>query len=105
MIDLQKQTARLHDMRADLDRRMERIEADAERAPEQDAEERAQQAENDEVLEQFGASGTRERAAIDAALTRISEGTYGYCTRCGEPIGEERLEALPATPFCRACAG
>lgn len=105
MIDLTRQTARLEEMRADLDRRMERVEADAERAPEQDAEERAQQAENDEVLEHFGTSGARERAAIDAALTRIAEGTYGYCTRCGEPIGDERLEALPATPFCRACAG
>ena len=35
--------------------------------------------------------------AIDAALTRIDDGTYGTCGACGQPIGEERLEALPWT--------
>ncbi|HEY8552435.1 MAG TPA: TraR/DksA C4-type zinc finger protein [Thermaerobacter sp.] len=41
---------------------------------------------------------------IDAALARLEEGTYGYCQRCGRPIPRERLEALPATPFCKPCA-
>ncbi|PZN06859.1 MAG: transcriptional regulator [Bacillota bacterium] len=41
---------------------------------------------------------------IDAALARLEEGTYGYCQRCGRPIPRERLEALPATPYCEACA-
>ncbi len=35
--------------------------------------------------------------AIDAALERIDHGTYGICVTCGQPIGEERLEALPWT--------
>lgn len=39
-------------------------------------------------------------AAIDAARLRLADGTYGLCERCGEPIGEERLEILPATPVC-----
>ena len=38
--------------------------------------------------------------AIDAALARIEEGTYGTCTVCGRPIGEERLEALPWASLC-----
>jgi RNA polymerase-binding protein DksA len=38
--------------------------------------------------------------AIDAALARIEDGTYGTCTRCGKPIGEERLEALPWATLC-----
>ena len=33
--------------------------------------------------------------AIDAALKRIEDGTYGICTNCGKPIPEERLEAVP----------
>jgi RNA polymerase-binding protein DksA len=41
--------------------------------------------------------------AIDAALARIDEGTYGICTACGQPIGEERLEALPWTTQCIDC--
>jgi DnaK suppressor protein len=32
---------------------------------------------------------------IDAALTRIDEGTYGYCEETGEPIGLKRLDARP----------
>lgn len=32
---------------------------------------------------------------IDAALKRIEEGTYGICIHSGEPIPEERLEAIP----------
>lgn len=37
---------------------------------------------------------------VDRALQRLDDGTYGTCTACGRPIGAERLEALPATPFC-----
>jgi RNA polymerase-binding protein DksA len=39
-------------------------------------------------------------AAIDAALKRIDEGTYGVCTKCGKEIPEERLEALPWATLC-----
>ncbi len=34
-------------------------------------------------------------AKIDAALTRIEEGTYGYCEETGEPISLARLDARP----------
>ena len=34
-------------------------------------------------------------AKIDAALTRIEDGTYGYCEETGEPISMKRLEARP----------
>ncbi len=40
----------------------------------------------------------RERkfiAKIDAALTRIEDGSYGYCEETAEPIGLRRLEARP----------
>jgi RNA polymerase-binding protein DksA len=37
---------------------------------------------------------------IDAALKRIEEGTYGTCTNCGKPVGEERLEARPWATLC-----
>ena len=39
-------------------------------------------------------------AAVDRALERLSEGTYGSCDACGRPIGDERLEARPAARFC-----
>jgi DnaK suppressor protein len=43
-------------------------------------------------------------AAVDAALARIDDGSYGTCLRCGEPIGRDRLEARPAAEFCIRCA-
>ena len=42
--------------------------------------------------------------AIDGALGRIREGSYGRCLRRGEPIGRDRLEARPAAELCIACA-
>ena len=42
-------------------------------------------------------------AAIDAALKRIEEGTFGTCARCGKPIAEERLEAMPYATKCIEC--
>ena len=42
-------------------------------------------------------------ASIDRALQRIDEGTYGTCARCGRPIPEERLEAMPYAELCIDC--
>lgn len=41
--------------------------------------------------------------AIDQALARIKQGTYGVCEVCKHPISEARLEAVPWTHFCREC--
>ena len=43
-------------------------------------------------------------AAVERSLVQEEAGDYGRCTGCGEPIGEERLEALPDTTTCRDCA-
>jgi RNA polymerase-binding transcription factor DksA len=48
------------------------------------------------ILEQVEA----ELADVEHALRRLDDGTFGLCEACGRPIGEERLEALPATRFC-----
>jgi RNA polymerase-binding transcription factor DksA len=41
--------------------------------------------------------------AIDDALIRISEGTYGYCTACHEMIDTDRLSVLPMATLCKSC--
>lgn len=41
---------------------------------------------------------------VEAAITRLAEGTYGRCESCGKPIGPARLEAKPAARRCIACA-
>ena len=41
--------------------------------------------------------------AIDDALARIDEGTYGVCESCESDVAEGRLEALPFTRLCISC--
>ena len=43
-------------------------------------------------------------AALDAAIARLDDGTYGVCEACGGAIGDERLAALPAARTCIRCA-
>lgn len=41
--------------------------------------------------------------AISKALGRIQDGTYGFCSNCGEAIPTERLLAYPAADTCVRC--
>lgn len=41
--------------------------------------------------------------AVDVALARLQEGTYGRCLECGDEIHEGRLRALPFAVRCRNC--
>jgi DnaK suppressor protein len=40
---------------------------------------------------------------INRAISRIDEGTYGTCERCGKPIDAPRLKALPHALLCMDC--
>lgn len=42
-------------------------------------------------------------AAVEHALYKIEQGTYGICDKCGQQIEPRRLEALPDTALCVAC--
>lgn len=89
----------------ELDIRLHDIEHELDSHQSRDWDELAVEREEDEVLEGLGSAGVLEIARIRAALDRIEAGTYGTCARCGEPIAPERLDLLPATPFCQRCAG
>jgi DnaK suppressor protein len=57
--------------------------------------------------EQIAALLTHEReqlVALDRAAEQLRTGTFGRCSRCGGPIGFERLMARPSTATCIACA-
>ncbi len=43
--------------------------------------------------------------AIEAALSRVENGTYGTCTMCKEEITHARLKAVPWTSACIECKG
>ncbi len=44
-----------------------------------------------------------EFADVRAALARLSDGTYGTCIDCAQPIDLLRLTAIPAAARCMAC--
>jgi DnaK suppressor protein len=48
---------------------------------------------------------SRERAtSLEEALARASQGTYGICEQCGNPIHPDRLAVLPGVRVCIRCA-
>ena len=73
----------LRDRQRELHRRLNKIEADFEQPRNPDDDDRAQERNNDEVLDELGQVGQEELKAIGAALDRIAAGTFGTCTRCG----------------------
>lgn len=61
-----------------------------------------------QVFEQQRDLALRDRAAqqlelVDAALERLGDGSFGTCLRCGRPIADARLEALPWAAHCIDC--
>ncbi len=100
MTSTAKRKAELEARRDFLQRRIAGIGAELDSHEAKDWEEMATEREGDEVLEDLGQSAQTELRMIEAALVRIKEGEYGYCVTCGEKISEERLDLIPATPFC-----
>ncbi|MCV2870193.1 TraR/DksA C4-type zinc finger protein [Defluviimonas sp. WL0002] len=96
--------AELEARRKALLSRIEEIGQELDAHDSKDWEELAVERESDEVLEDLGNSAQNELRMIDAAMHRIEDGEYGFCVQCGNEITEERLDLLPATPFCRDCA-
>jgi len=87
--------------KAQLAQRMTQISDEFETHEAKDWAEMATEREGDEVLQDLGAAARNELRMIEAALARIDDGEYGYCVTCGAQIAEERLDVIPATPFCR----
>jgi RNA polymerase-binding protein DksA len=69
-----------------------------------DSEDQAIELENLEALEGIERTEITEIHQIEAALQRISEGTYGTCVKCGESIDPRRLKALPTAASCISCS-
>lgn len=84
--------------------RAEKIDDDLSEPGDEDWEERATESEGDEVLESVGNLALKEIAQIKHAMHQIDEGTYGKCTKCGTTIPKARLEAIPYSITCTACA-
>jgi RNA polymerase-binding protein DksA len=55
------------------------------------------------MIEAMGSQDLRRLGMIDSALTRIKQGKYGLCMKCGKKIPPERLEAIPYALMCIEC--
>jgi DnaK suppressor protein len=69
-----------------------------------ETEEEAQEQNLARLLARLDDRGNDELRAIDHALGRIVDGSYGECEDCEEPIPVARLEVLPAAALCVFCA-
>ena len=94
----------LEDRLVKLTARVSKSESDLRKPGSRDWQDRATEKQNEEVLEQLSAAERAEIEDIRAALIRIREGTYELCMKCGSAITPKRLEALPYTNSCIACA-
>ena len=92
--EIAKAKARLSELRTHL----AKVDRSLRKPLPADSEDQAIELENQEALEVIKKTETTEIHQIEAALKRISEGTYGTCAKCGEPIDPRRLKALCAFP-------
>lgn len=107
MSSMQATIDQLNELRSELTRRHEAIEADVRHKKEpveKDFAEQVTQRENDDVLNAIDGEAQQTLRLIDAALKRIEAGTYGICSECGEEIPAARLKALPYVTTCIKCA-
>src|SRR5687768_1685796 len=92
--------ARRRDVTDDLQLRMARIRDRGSAPVPLNEQEEADAADLDVALVDI-ASGTLR--AIDQAIERVDDGTYGVCALCGGAIAEARLTALPFAVRCQRC--
>ena len=104
MTNTDEARTRLAQQLAELKERQKRISAELAAPLHRDLSEQAVELEDDESLEGQAALIGREIASVNRALTRIEQGSYGECVRCGEPISPKRLEARPEAALCFTCA-
>jgi RNA polymerase-binding protein DksA len=55
------------------------------------------------MIEAIGSQELKRLRLIDSALTRIQQGKYGLCMKCGKKIPHDRLEAIPYALMCIEC--
>jgi RNA polymerase-binding protein DksA len=55
------------------------------------------------MIEAIGSQELKRLKLIDSALTRIQQGKYGLCIKCGKRIPQDRLEAIPYALMCIEC--
>ncbi len=89
--------------REDLQRRLDGVKRDLGQLLDRDSSEQAVELENRGVLEALKTEAVVEIAAVENALRRLDDNTYGICTGCGSEIPLGRLKARPHARLCVQC--
>ena len=89
---------------SELRTHLAKVEHDLHKPLPADSEDQAIELENQEALEVIQKTEATEIHQIENALKRISEGTYGTCAKCREPIDPRRLKAPPTAATCVSCS-
>jgi len=55
------------------------------------------------MIEAIGTQELKRLKLIESALTRIKQGKYGHCIKCGKRIPQDRLVAIPYALMCIEC--
>ncbi|WP_341707975.1 TraR/DksA C4-type zinc finger protein [Halopseudomonas sp.] len=103
-MDNQIAAANLRALYDEYAQRLDALERDLRSGHSADSAEQAQERENDDVMRSLKLEAEAGLRDVEGALQRLREGHYGQCQRCGVDIAEARLQVLPATPWCSACA-
>lgn len=62
-----------------------------------------QAASHSEIRTKLADAARMVLADVEAALTRMDQGTYGSCHLCRKPIDHARLTIVPQARFCARC--
>lgn len=107
VVDLDELRARLEQERdarlAQVERLRNEAADDAWNQPKPDETDQGSEAVERERLRSLAERSHDDLQAIEAALKRMDDGTYGVCVDCGEPIAPARLNARPEAATCVDC--
>src|SRR5882724_9073264 len=103
-MDAERARELLREERERIDRALKRLvhEDDSEPADEYDPANLASDLYQDELNEGFQDDLRAQLAAVERAEQRLAAGTYGLSIESGEPIPDERLEAVPTAELTSA---
>ena len=99
--ELARVQTRIQDLR--LEPEPEELASGGDNTPLSEEVDAAAIAEERELREKLLGSFVERAEALEEALRRVADGTYGFCEACHAKIPESRLDALPEVSLCAAC--
>ena len=94
------------ELRSEVQQERAKVDNERDRRSDREVQDRGDEANTDQWRETNAAMidhHVDEISGIQAALSRLESGTYGWCVECGEQIGFQRLQAYPSANRCLAC--